>query len=262
MEIGDHAWLGQNVVILPGVTVGAGAVVGANSVVGEDVAPRTVVVGAPARLVRELPSLMPVGEAEGELPSADLLDTAAAGPAAVRGGALRIAGYVAASLLALGSGAVLYHYLGVVESGRYTAAGSLVALVAAASDLGLTAIGLRELAIRRGEERVRMAGTLLGLRLLITCVGVIAVTIFALIAYGLTLGVGVALAGVGLMLHGLAGHAGDPADGRHAPGLDLAAGIPAPAAAVDPDRRASCSSAPACSPSSPARSPRAWRCWC
>ena len=56
VEIGDRAWLGQNVVILPGVTVGAGAVVGANSVVGSDVAPRTVVVGAPARKVRELPS--------------------------------------------------------------------------------------------------------------------------------------------------------------------------------------------------------------
>ncbi len=55
IDIGDRAWLGQNVVILPGVRVGAGAVVGANSVVGEDVAPRTVVVGAPARKVRELP---------------------------------------------------------------------------------------------------------------------------------------------------------------------------------------------------------------
>ncbi|HEY2141465.1 MAG TPA: acyltransferase [Solirubrobacteraceae bacterium] len=55
VEIGDGAWLGQNVVILPGVTVGAGAVVGANSVVGSDVPPRTVVVGAPARVVRELP---------------------------------------------------------------------------------------------------------------------------------------------------------------------------------------------------------------
>jgi acetyltransferase-like isoleucine patch superfamily enzyme len=55
VEVGDYAWLGQNVVILPGVTVGAGAVVGANSVVGADVAPRTVVVGAPARVVRELP---------------------------------------------------------------------------------------------------------------------------------------------------------------------------------------------------------------
>jgi O-antigen/teichoic acid export membrane protein len=129
----------------------------------------------------------------------DLLSTPEAGPAAVRGGALRIGGYAAASLLALGSGALLYRHLGVVDSGRYTAAGSLVALVAAASDLGLTAIGLRELAIRAGEERLRMASTLLGLRLLITCAGVLAVTVFALIAYGLTLGVGVALAGVGLV---------------------------------------------------------------
>jgi acetyltransferase-like isoleucine patch superfamily enzyme len=56
VEIGDCAWLGQNVVVLPGVTVGAGAVVGANSVVTSDVASRTVVVGAPARVVRELPA--------------------------------------------------------------------------------------------------------------------------------------------------------------------------------------------------------------
>ena len=50
----DGAWLGQNVVILPGVTVGRGAVVGANSVVREDIPPRCLAVGAPARVVREL----------------------------------------------------------------------------------------------------------------------------------------------------------------------------------------------------------------
>lgn len=50
----DGAWLGQNVVLLPGVTIGAGAVVGAGSVVREDVPPRCVAVGAPARVVREL----------------------------------------------------------------------------------------------------------------------------------------------------------------------------------------------------------------
>jgi acetyltransferase-like isoleucine patch superfamily enzyme len=55
VAIGDGAWLGQHSVILAGVTVGAGAVVGANSVVLEDVPARTVVVGAPARVVRELP---------------------------------------------------------------------------------------------------------------------------------------------------------------------------------------------------------------
>ena len=48
------AWLGQNAVVMPGVTIGAGAVVGANSVVREDVPPRSVVAGAPARMIRQL----------------------------------------------------------------------------------------------------------------------------------------------------------------------------------------------------------------
>ncbi len=52
----DDAWLGQNVVLLPGVTVGRGAVVGANSVIREDVPPRSVVAGAPGRVVRQLPA--------------------------------------------------------------------------------------------------------------------------------------------------------------------------------------------------------------
>ena len=52
----DGAWLGQNVVLLPGVTVGRGAVVGANSVIREDVPPRSVVAGAPGQVVRWLPA--------------------------------------------------------------------------------------------------------------------------------------------------------------------------------------------------------------
>lgn len=49
------AWLGENVVVLPGVTIGEGAVVGANAVVRKDVAPRSIVAGVPARLIRQLP---------------------------------------------------------------------------------------------------------------------------------------------------------------------------------------------------------------
>jgi acetyltransferase-like isoleucine patch superfamily enzyme len=54
VRIGRGAWLGQNVVVLPGVTIGEGAVVGANSVVRSDIPPRTVCAGAPARVLRQL----------------------------------------------------------------------------------------------------------------------------------------------------------------------------------------------------------------
>jgi lipopolysaccharide O-acetyltransferase len=52
VEICDGAWLGQNVVVAPGVRIGVGAVVGANSFVREDVGDHSVAVGSPARIVR------------------------------------------------------------------------------------------------------------------------------------------------------------------------------------------------------------------
>lgn len=52
VHIKRGAWLGQNVVVCPGATVGQGAVVGANSVVLHDVPDFSVAVGAPARVVR------------------------------------------------------------------------------------------------------------------------------------------------------------------------------------------------------------------
>lgn len=47
-----NAWLGANVTVLPGVTIGENAVVGANSVVIKDVPPNAVVVGTPAKAVK------------------------------------------------------------------------------------------------------------------------------------------------------------------------------------------------------------------
>jgi lipopolysaccharide O-acetyltransferase len=52
VEIGDGAWLGENVVVGPGVRIGRGAVVGANAVVLSSVPDHCVAVGAPARVVR------------------------------------------------------------------------------------------------------------------------------------------------------------------------------------------------------------------
>lgn len=47
--IGENAWLGANVVVLPGRTVGDGAVVGAGSVVTRDVEPGEIVGGSPLK---------------------------------------------------------------------------------------------------------------------------------------------------------------------------------------------------------------------
>jgi acetyltransferase-like isoleucine patch superfamily enzyme len=53
-RIGDNCWLGANVVVTSGVTIGERCVIGANSVVTQDVPPRTIAAGAPARVIREI----------------------------------------------------------------------------------------------------------------------------------------------------------------------------------------------------------------
>ena len=53
VTIGKRAWIGANVTILPGITIGEHAVVGAGSVVTKDVPAYSVVVGVPARLIKE-----------------------------------------------------------------------------------------------------------------------------------------------------------------------------------------------------------------
>jgi acetyltransferase-like isoleucine patch superfamily enzyme len=50
--IDSRAWIGFNVIILKGVTVGADAVVGAGSVVTHDVPANSIVAGNPARVLR------------------------------------------------------------------------------------------------------------------------------------------------------------------------------------------------------------------
>ena len=62
VRIGRGAWIGQNAIIMPGVTIGAGAVIGALSVVRDDVPARTVVAGIPARVIRSLPGAEVVTE--------------------------------------------------------------------------------------------------------------------------------------------------------------------------------------------------------
>jgi acetyltransferase-like isoleucine patch superfamily enzyme len=50
--IGRGSWIAQNVVIMPGVTIGELSIVGANSVVTRSIPPRSIAFGNPARVVK------------------------------------------------------------------------------------------------------------------------------------------------------------------------------------------------------------------
>jgi maltose O-acetyltransferase len=52
VTIGNCAWLGANVCVVPGVTIGEGAIVGLGSVVTNDVPPLAIVGGNPAKVIR------------------------------------------------------------------------------------------------------------------------------------------------------------------------------------------------------------------
>ena len=129
----------------------------------------------------------------------DVLSSSAAGATAMRGGVLRVGGYAVGLLASMGSTALLFRHLGVIDTGRYVTALSLVAIVGGLSDLGLTAFGVREISTRPPHERWALARDLLGLRITLTILGGIVVTAIAWAAYSYVLAVGVALASVGLL---------------------------------------------------------------
>lgn len=52
VHIMRNVWIGEQVCILPGVTLGEGCIIGAGSVVTHDVPPRSIAVGNPARVIK------------------------------------------------------------------------------------------------------------------------------------------------------------------------------------------------------------------
>lgn len=54
ITIQDNVWIGANVIVLPGVTVGEGSVIGAGSVVTRNVPPGVVAMGNPCRVARAI----------------------------------------------------------------------------------------------------------------------------------------------------------------------------------------------------------------
>lgn len=57
IRIEDDCWIGGGVTILPNVTIGRGSTVGAGAVVTKSIPPYSVALGAPARVVKTMPSV-------------------------------------------------------------------------------------------------------------------------------------------------------------------------------------------------------------
>lgn len=54
VRIGNKVWIGANVTILPGVSIGDGAIIAAGAVVNRNVEQNTIVGGIPAKLIKQI----------------------------------------------------------------------------------------------------------------------------------------------------------------------------------------------------------------
>ena len=130
----------------------------------------------------------------------DVLRTPEAGRLVIRGAAVRGLGYGVGVLLVAAASVFLLRYLGVSDFGRFATIMSLIAIVSGVTDAGLTAVGARDLPLRPRGAQPRLLANLLGLRLLLTPLGVLGATAFAVVAgYEDELVLGTVLAGAGLV---------------------------------------------------------------
>ena len=147
-----------------------------------------------------MPSAAPVTPA-GADPAGDVLDTSRAGGLALRGSILRVGGYGGGMLLALISAPLLIRHLHQIGFGQYVTALSIATIAAGLTEGGVNTIALREFASRTGRERDAAMSGILGIRLLLSVVGVIGATAFAAAAgYSRTIVLGTAIAAIGLTI--------------------------------------------------------------
>jgi O-antigen/teichoic acid export membrane protein len=129
----------------------------------------------------------------------DVLSSAEAGGKVIRGSVWRVTGNGAGIVVGLGTATLLLRHLGVGESGRYVTVMALVAIAASIVDIGLNVSASRELALREHEGRQKLLANVLGQRLWVTPIALLAIVAFALLAgYPSSMRLGAVLAGLGL----------------------------------------------------------------
>ena len=106
-------------------------------------------------------------------PVSDVLDSAEAGGRAIRGAGMRVGGYVLSLTIALVAVPFMIRHLGAVDYGYYVTVSSIVFIIGGLTEAGLTALGVREYSTLEGDARQHFQRSLIGLRLVLTAVGVV-----------------------------------------------------------------------------------------
>ncbi|MGH2864921.1 MAG: oligosaccharide flippase family protein [Solirubrobacteraceae bacterium] len=131
----------------------------------------------------------------------DILDRPEAGAKALRGGAIRGVAYAVTIVLTGATVPLMTRHLGVSDFGRFVTASSIVTIVAGVTELGLSGIGTREYALAAPAERRGLLSNLLGLRTVLTLVGLAIATPLMLLAdYPRVVIAGMLVSGFGLIL--------------------------------------------------------------
>ncbi|HEX5307682.1 MAG TPA: polysaccharide biosynthesis C-terminal domain-containing protein [Solirubrobacteraceae bacterium] len=123
----------------------------------------------------------------------------------IRGSALRASAGIAGAVVGIATAALLLRHLGVAESGRYVTVISLLGIPVTVADVGLNVSASRWLALSGPEDRDTLIANVLGQRLLLMPVAVLAAVAFAAIAaYPPAMVAGTAIAGAGFFFVALA----------------------------------------------------------
>jgi O-antigen/teichoic acid export membrane protein len=124
-----------------------------------------------------------------------------AGDRAIRGGAIRVGGYGAGLLLTAVASVFLLRHLGVARFGQYTTVVAIVTVVQGITDAGLTLVAQREYVHADAARRRTLIADLVGIRLVLTPLGVAIGVAFSVVAgYPNALVTGTLLAGIGIVL--------------------------------------------------------------
>jgi O-antigen/teichoic acid export membrane protein len=146
------------------------------------------------------PALTGSSEDAHEDPHVDILDTSAAGTSVIRGGMLRLGGYLLGALVTVGSSAVVIRHLGLIDTGHFLTVTALVTIVATISDLGLTGFAVREYSTGARAEGRGVLRNLLGIRIVLACGGLALAVLFGvLVGYPGVMVLGTLIMGCGMV---------------------------------------------------------------